>query len=505
MSMSQSAIAGLSERLLIALGHAPTQGQSRAANALERLLATERERATLVLKGYAGTGKTTLVGALVKVLAKEKRGVVLLAPTGRAAKVLSSYAHADASTIHRRIYRMSGDDDGGSAGMKLAPNRDAGALFVVDEASMIGQGGGKDGAFGDRDLLSDLFQHVFSAAGCKLLLIGDPAQLPPVGSDHSPALEIKDLAALGLTAGCIELTDVVRQAVDSGILVNATALRTTLASMPQENVTLSEPTLSGVEGSKGEVPKGKPDIIPTFITGFPDVERVEGSDLQDALEQAFATHGDDEVCLICRSNKRAYQYSQQVRARIHGFEEELVANDRLMVVKNNYFWAGQSGRAELIANGEPIVVKRVRGIEEKYGLRFADITAEWWNGQETRELEVKVILDTLASDGPALPGPRMKLLAQSVLGSIVARTKGERFRQFKQDPYANALQVKYAYAVTCHKAQGGQWKSVFVDQGYVTEEMIDREYVRWLYTAVTRASEKLYLLNFHPRFFGEGE
>ena len=343
--------------------------------------------------------------------------------------------------------------------------------------------------------MGDLFQYVFSAPGCKLLLIGDPAQLPPVGSDHSPALEVKDLAALGLTAGSVELTDVVRQAEDSGILVNATALRRTLASMPPASVNDVTVGLSG-SGSK---------VIPTFTTDFTDVERVEGTDLQGALEQAFADHGDDEVCLICRSNKRAYQYSQQVRARIHGFEEELVANDRLMVVKNNYFWAGQSGKAELIANGEPIVVKRVRGIEEKYGLRFADITAEWWNGQETRELDVKVILDTLASEGPALPGPRMKLLAQSVLGGIVARTKGERFRLFKQDPYANALQVKYAYAVTCHKAQGGQWKSVFVDQGYVTEEMIDREYVRWLYTAVTRASGKLYLLNFHPRFFGETE
>ena len=488
--MSQTPLAGLGERLLTTLGHVPTEGQRRAANALERLLATERDHATLVLKGYAGTGKTTLVGALVKVLAKERRGVVLLAPTGRAAKVLSSYAQADASTIHRRIYRVSGDDDeGGYAGMNIAPNRDGGALFVVDEASMIGQGGGGTGAFGDRDLLSDLFQHVFSSSGNKLLLIGDPAQLPPVGSDHSPALEVKDLGALGLTAGSIELTDVVRQASASGILVNATALRGTLASMPME-----------------ALPKGQmPEVIPAFLTGYPDVERIEGNDLQDALEQAFATHGDDEVCLICRSNKRAYQYSQQVRARIHGFEEELVANDRLMVVKNNYFWAGQSGRAELIANGEPITVKRVHGVEQKYGLRFADITAEWWNGQEMRELDVKVILDVLASEGPALPGPSMKLLAQTVLGGIVARTKGERFRLFKQDPYANALQVKYAYAVTCHKAQGGQWKSVFVDQGYVTEDMIDREYVRWLYTAVTRASEKLYLLNFHPRFFGEEE
>lgn len=476
MSVPRSATAtGLSERLLHALGHPPTDGQRKAAHAVERLLATTREQATLVLKGYAGTGKTTLVGALVQVLAKEERPVVLLAPTGRAAKVLSTYARASASTVHRRIYRMSGEEEGGYGGLSIAANRDAGALFVVDEASMIGQGGG-DGPFGDRDLLTDLFQHVFSAQGCKLLLIGDPAQLPPVGSDHSPALDVKDLAALGLTAGSVELTDVVRQAEASGILVNATALRATLR-------------------------EEKP--MPLFVTGHPDVVRIEGNDLQDELERAFGRYGDDEVCLICRSNKRAYQYSQQVRARIHGFEDELVANDRLMVVKNNYFWAGRNGKAELIANGEPIVVRRVHGVEERFGLRFADITAGWWNGQEDRELEVKVMLDTLAADSPALPGLRLRQLTHDVMAGFTARTQGGRYRQLKEDPYANALQVKYAYAVTCHKAQGGQWKSVFVDQGYVTEEMIDREYVRWLYTAVTRASEELRLLNFHPRFWGE--
>lgn len=485
------------DRLLARLGHVPTAGQRRAVDALERLLETGKDRATLVLKGYAGTGKTTLVGALVKVLAETGRSVVLLAPTGRAAKVLSAYAGAPASTIHRRIYRTAGEEDDGYGGMSVAPNKEKHALFVVDEASMIGKGGG--GAF-DRDLLADLFQYVFSSAGNKLLLIGDPAQLPPVGSDHSPALDVKDLATQGLLAGSIELTDVVRQAEASGILVNATALRDTLAAMPapvhQEAVETAVAT--------------DERIIPQFTTGFADVVRVEGYDLQDALEEAYARHGDEEVCLICRSNKRAYQYSQQVRARIHGFEEELEANDRLMVVKNNYFWAAQEqgsgpGSFGLIANGEQVSVQRVHRTEEKYGLRFADLTIGWWDGREDRELEVKVILDVLASEGPALPGARMRQLSQEVLANIVARTKGERFQQFRKDPYVNALQVKYAYAVTCHKAQGGQWRSVFVDQGYVTEEMIDREYVRWLYTAVTRASEKLYLLNFHPRFFGENE
>lgn len=478
----------LAERLLARLGHGPTPGQEKAIAALVRLLATEKERATLILKGYAGTGKTTLVGALVKVLGEMRRPVVLLAPTGRAAKVLSSYAGAAASTIHRRIYRTGGDEGGDFEAMGLQANKEREALFVVDEASMIGGGGG---AF-DRDLLGDLFEYVFTSPGNKLLLIGDPAQLPPVGSAHSPALEVKDLAAYGLLAGSVQMTDVVRQAEASGILVNATALRDTLAAMPDA------PQLDA---------KVEERIMPRFDTDFPDVERVDGYDLQDALEEAYAKHGDEEVCLICRSNKRAYQYSQQVRARIHGFEEELEANDRLMVVKNNYFWAAQEngqgrGNFNLIANGEQVNVLRVHRTEERYGLRFADLTVSWWDGRGERELDVKVMLDVLAAGSPALPGARMRQLSQDILAGIVAGNKAERNQLFRKDPYRNALQVKYAYAVTCHKAQGGQWKSVFVDQGYVTEEMIDREYVRWLYTAVTRASEKLYLLNFHSRFYG---
>lgn len=465
---------GLATKLLTALGHQPTEGQLRAADALERLIATDRERATLILKGYAGTGKTSLVGALVKVLSAEKRPVVLMAPTGRAAKVLSAYARHHASTIHRRIYKISGEEDEGF-GASVTTHKDTGALFIVDEASMIGTSGG-DGAFGMRDLLTDLFEHVFSAAGCKLLLIGDPAQLPPVGSDHSPALETKDLRAMGLTAGVVQLTEVVRQAETSGILVNATGLRSIL---------------------NDESP------LPQFVLGQNDVLRIDGYELQDALESAYAREGADEVCLICRSNKRAYEYSQQVRTRIYGYEEELSAGDRLMVVKNNYFWAGENGKPELIANGETIEVQRVGKLQEKFGLRFCDITATWWNGFEQRELEVKVILDVLASTSPAFPAQAQRELNNNILQTIVARNRRELYKKLKEDPFANALQIKYAYAVTAHKAQGGQWNTVFVDQGYVTEEMIDREYVRWLYTAITRASKKLYLLNFHGRFWGE--
>lgn len=440
--------------------------------ALDRLLVTERPNATLVLKGYAGTGKTTLVGALVRMLRAEQRSVVLLAPTGRAAKVLGGYAKAPASTIHRRIYRMGAEDDG-TMGMSIAGQREAGVCFIVDEASMIGRG---DGAAGDRDLLGDLFRYVFMAPGCKLLLIGDPAQLPPVGSAQSPALDLKELAAYGLVAGQVQLTEVVRQEQDSGILLNATVLRNTLAE----------------EGS-----------VPRFIGGHTDVVRTDGHELQDVLEDAYARDGADEVCVICRSNKRAYQYSQQVRARIYDHQEELCPGDRLMVVRNNYYWAGRNGRPELIANGEPITVARVHGSEERHGLRFADITASWWNGTEQRELDVKVMLDVLAAESPALPVPRMQQLVKMTLGGSGALNKGARFKLLREDPYINALQVKYGYAVTCHKAQGGQWNTVFVDQGYVTEEMIDTEYVRWLYTAVTRASGRLYLLNFHPRFWGE--
>lgn len=483
---------GLAERLATALVHEPTSGQRRAMDALSRLVATPKARATLVLKGYAGTGKTTLVGALVKVLTQLNRPLVLLAPTGRAAKVLSAYAGRPASTIHRRIYRSAGDRGDELGRMTLSPNRDRRTLYIVDEASMIGRG---EGAF-ERDLLADLFAYVFTSSNNKLLLIGDPAQLPPVGSAFSPALEVRTLAEYGLLAGSLEMTDVVRQEEASGILANATELRHLLPRMPE---TVNVPS--------GDAPPNTERIIPRFLMGFADVVRVEGYDLQDALEDAYAREGDEQVCLICRSNKRAYQYSQEVRARIHGFEEELEANDRLMVVKNDYFWTTRNEEAKagfgLIANGEQLKVLYVQDVEERHGLRFANLTVAWWDGEVDRELDVKVLLDTLATPGAAMPGTRMRAFGQSVLQEIEAPTKAERFRLFRMDPYVNALQVKYAYAVTCHKAQGGQWKRVFVDQGYVTEEMIDREYVRWLYTALTRATDKLYLLNFHPRFYGE--
>lgn len=488
--------------LIARLGLAPTPGQHKAIDALERLLNSARPRSTLVLKGYAGTGKTTLVGALVKVLREQGHPAVLLAPTGRAANVLSSYAQAPASTIHRRVYKTEGEDDGYLA-LAVAPNKDTDTLFVVDEASMIGTTGGGDRLFGDRNLLQDLADHVFAGRGNKLLLIGDPAQLPPVGDERSPALDVKLLHEVhDLTAGSVELTEVVRQADASGILVNATALRGTLARY-NEGEEKVVPVFQLQEGAShtSQDPSTREGVV-----AFDDVVRVEGHDLQDALESAYGRGGVDSVCLICRSNKRAYLFNQQVRARIQGYEEELCPGDRLMVVKNNYYWATPAngkGKPELIANGEAVEVLSVKSLEEKHGFRFARLDIAWQNGQERRELEVMVLLDVLTAETPALPSPRMKELANAVLMNIVSRNRRERFKALQDDPYVNALQVKYAYAVTCHKAQGGQWPTVFVDQGYVTEEMINAEYVRWLYTAVTRASDKLYLLNFHPRFFGE--
>lgn len=488
--------------LIERLGHTPTPGQRKAIDALERLLNSTRPRSTLVLKGYAGTGKTTLVGALVKVLRGLGHPAVLLAPTGRAANVLSGYAQAQASTIHRRVYKTEGDDDGYLA-LAVAPNKDTDTLFVVDEASMIGTSSGGDRLFGDRNLLQDLADHVFCGRGNKLLLIGDPAQLPPVGDERSPALDVKLLHEVhDLTAGSVELTEVVRQADASGILVNATALRGVLARYNEGE----EKVVPVFQLNEDPSHKSQDESPKEGAMSFEDVVRVEGHDLQDALESAYGRGGVDSVCLICRSNKRAYLFNQQVRARIQGYEEELCAGDRLMVVKNNYFWATPAngkGKPELIANGEAVEVLSVKGLEEKYGFRFARLDIAWQNGQERRELEVMVLLDVLTAETPALPSPRMKELANAVLANILSRNRRERFKALQDDPYVNALQVKYAYAVTCHKAQGGQWPTVFVDQGYVTEEMINAEYVRWLYTAVTRASDKLYLLNFHPRFFGD--
>lgn len=455
------------------LKYAPTAGQTHLANAVTRFLFSEKDRLTFVLKGYAGTGKTTFISALVKVLPSINFKTVMLAPTGRAAKVMQVYAGRMASTIHRHIYEAV-TIPGGGVHFKLAKNKHRNTVFLVDEASMIGA----DGALsGGNDLLDDLANYVFEGHNCRLVLVGDTAQLPPVGSPISPALDIGYLRrALGLTAGHVELTEVVRQAKGSGILANATKLREALTA------------------EKFSMPK--------FDLGLPDVRRIGGYELQDELEDAYGKYGMEGTVFICRSNKSANMFGQQVRSRILFHEEQLAAGELLMVVKNNYTWLKADGRPELIANGDMLHVNKLLGEEHKYGFHFMD--AELTLGDGERSFEAKLMLDSIMAEGPSVPRSKMQELYTALeLKYQGIQNRGERKRKIFEDDYYNALQVKMAYAVTCHKAQGGQWPTVFIDQGYLTEEMLDAEYLRWLYTAFTRATEKVYLVNFGEAFFEE--
>lgn len=433
-----------------------------------------------MLKGYAGTGKTTLVRSLVKSLPVLQAKTVLLAPTGRAAKVLSGYTGQQAYTIHKKIYiKRQGSE--GNVAFQLQQNLHSNALFIVDEASMVSGSGGisQGGLFGNGSLLDDLMEYVFSGTNCKLILIGDTAQLPPVGMDISPALDVDYLrAAYSFQVESYELTEVVRQGADSGILENATVLRSVLG--------LDDPG------------------IPQFrLNHFQDIVRLEGSDLEDALNAAYSKYGAEETMIICRSNKRANIYNQQIRARIRWQENELSAGDFMMVVKNNYFWLPDTSAAGFIANGDIVEVLRVGTIQEIYGFRFADVRVRLVDYPNEAPLEVRLLLDTIMSESPGLSQDENKRLYEAVLADYQdIADRRMRMKKLKEDPFFNALHVKFAYAITCHKAQGGQWPCVFVEQGYLTDEMINREYVRWLYTAVTRATEKLYLVNFKPEFFG---
>ena len=463
------------ERLLAALKYAPTSGQLHLANAITRFLFSEKDKLTFVLKGYAGTGKTTFIGALVNVLPELKMKTVMLAPTGRAAKVMQAYSGREASTIHRMIYETT-TRPGGGVYFDLATNKHKNTIFLVDEASMIGSDTGL-GSFGSGDLLGDLCNYVFSSKNCRLILVGDTAQLPPVGSELSPALDVKHLRDfLGLTAGHVELTEVVRQAQDSGILNNATKLREALLQEEFE--------------------------LPKFDLNVPDVQRIGGYELQDELESAYGGNGMENTIFICRSNKSANIFGQQVRNRILFHEEELCAGELLMVVKNNYTWLQENGKPGLIANGDMIRVNKLLGSEHKYGFHFME--AEVMLGQNEHPLVVKLMLDSIMANGPSVPHARIKeLYAGLELKYADIKNNGLRKRKIFEDPYYNALQVKMAYAITCHKSQGGQWPVVFIDQGYVTDETMDKEYLRWLYTAFTRATEKVYLVNFGAAFFEE--
>ncbi len=458
----------------------PTPGQDKLLGELAVFLTISwrQQNALFILKGYAGTGKTTVVKALVDVLPKIGKKTALLAPTGRAAKVLTNYTGKQADTIHRKIYFARTNKDG-LIDLKLQVNYHKHTLFIVDEASMIQHTMGSDGAlFTGRNLLDDLFKYVYSGENCRMLFIGDAAQLPPVGLDHSPALDHEFLQrGYHLNIDACEITDVVRQARESGILVNATLVR----NQVQE----------------------KKVVFPMFHIGqFRDIVRLSGQDLEEALTHAYSGAQKENNVVICRSNKRANIYNREIRHRILFLEEEISTGDFLMVVKNNYYWLPVESTAGFVANGDIVELTRIRNIEEMYGFRFADVTIRFLDYPEEKDLDVKIILDTLMSESPALSQPENNRLFQSVMADFEdIPSRRERLEKVKANPYFNALQVKFAYALTCHKTQGGQWDNVFIDQGYLTDKMLNPEFTRWLYTAVTRATKKLYLVNFEDRFF----
>ncbi|WP_373846668.1 ATP-dependent RecD-like DNA helicase, partial [Bacteroides heparinolyticus] len=442
-----------------------------ALKSLSGFLLAPRNEAVFLLRGYAGTGKTSLVAALVRTLDKLQQKSVLLAPTGRAAKVFSAYAQHPAFTIHKKIYRQQSFSNEMN-NFSVNDNLTTHTLYVVDEASMISNEGLSESMFGTGRLLDDLVQFVYSGQGCRLLLMGDTAQLPPVGEEQSPALFADVLKGYGLEVLEADLTQVVRQERQSGILWNATRLRQLIA-----------------EESCYSLPKIR-------ITGFADIKVLPGNELIDELSSCYDCDGPDETIVICRSNKRANIYNSGIRAQVLWREDELNTGDLLMVAKNNYFWTGKEKEMDFIANGETAVVRRMRRTREMYGFRFADVTLSFPD-RDDFELEVNLLLDTLHTDAPALPKADNDRLFYAVLEDYSdVSSKRERMKKMKADPYYNALQVKYAYAVTCHKAQGGQWKNVFLDQGYMTDDLLTPDYFRWLYTAFTRATGTLYLVNY---------
>lgn len=460
----------LSQQIKRNFSYKPTEEQEKAVKSFADFLLSLSGDTVFLMKGYAGTGKTTLTAALVRTLEQLQWKTVLLAPTGRAAKVFSSYAGHPAYTIHKKIYRQkafSNETDNFMTNQNLHRN----TLFIVDEASMIANEGLSGGHFGSGRLLDDLVQYVYNGMGCRLMLVGDTAQLPPIGEEESPALSVSMLQGYGLEVTECMLTEVVRQREKSGILWNATALRAHLA-----------------ENDFTEYPQIR-------FKGFPDICRLPGNELIEAINECYDHVGLDETIVICRSNKRASLYNKGIRNSILFREDELNGGDVLMIAKNNYFWGTECKELDFIANGDVAVVRRVRRVREMYGFRFADVLLAFPD-YDNLEIEVKILLDTLHSDSPSLPKEDNDRLFYTVLEDYAdLPTKRERMKKMKEDPYYNALQVKYAYAVTCHKAQGGQWKRVFLDQGYMTEEMLSPDYFRWLYTAFTRATEKLYLVN----------
>lgn len=451
-----------------------TQEQDDALEKIVEFLFLQKEETIFLLRGYAGTGKSSLLGALVKTMTEFKQKTVLLAPTGRAAKVFSSYANHPAFTIHKKIYRQQRyAGDFGSFGIMDNLHKDT--LFIVDEASMISNNGFDSSIFGTGRLLDDLIHYVYSGENCRLLLIGDTAQLPPVGEEESPALQTFTLEGYGLEVREAMLSQIVRQAKSSGILYNATNIRNALE-------------------------KGKTEAYPKLkLNKFTDILRITGEDLIDEITSSYSNDGLENTMIISRSNKRSNLYNQGIRNRILYREEELSSGDMLMITKNNYFWTENIENIDFLANGEIVEVLRVRGEQELYGFRFRDVLVR--SIDYDIELEIKILMDTLYSDTTGLSRERSEELFMNILEDYAdISTKAGKMKKMKVDPFYNAVQVKFAYAITCHKAQGGEWQNVFLDLGYISEEHLGVNFYRWLYTAITRASGKLYLVNLPDEF-----
>ena len=444
----------------------PTAEQEHAIDVFSLFMTDRDDHVVMILRGSAGTGKTTLAGAIVRAMNVLKQKMILLAPTGRAAKVFALNAGHPAYTIHRRIYRQKSAGDISAFNLNFNNNRDT--LFMIDEASMIANQGYGESAFGSGCLLDDLMQFVYSGQNCRMVLVGDKAQLPPVGEDESPALMSDVLRAYGMKVYECDLNQVLRQSEDSGILWNATRIRTLIDDW----------------------------ILPKIrFQGFADIVRVPGDELIESLATSYSRVGMDETMVITRSNKRANIYNQGIRNTVLDREDELCRGDQLMIVKNNYYWTEQSKEISFLANGDIAVVQRVRNVHELFGFRFADVTMTLPD-YDSYELTATVILDSLTTESPALSREQQEQLYNAVMEDYAdIPLKADRIKQLKKDKYFNALQIKFAYAVTCHKAQGGQWAHVYIDQGYMTDDMLTPDYIHWLYTAFTRATEKLFLVN----------
>jgi exodeoxyribonuclease V len=456
-----------------------TESQQVVVEKLSGYLVSQEADSIFMIRGYAGTGKTTLIGQLTQVLETLKLKSVLLAPTGRAAKVLTSYTGCNAYTIHRKIYRQKSSADGFGS-FVLDRNLHKYTLFIVDESSMISNESGENSVFGSGRLLDDLLEYVYTGEGCRLILSGDTAQLPPVGLSLSPALDPQELEKMGFGVTDCELREVVRQQSASGILVNATAIRDRLFSGKWEG-----------------------GFFTLVTKTFSDVIRITGGELTERIAESYDACGVFETTVLTRSNKRANLYNKGIRKSVLYRDSEIARGDLLMIVKNNYFWISEESNVDFIANGDIAEITHIFGYEQMYGFRYANVSLRFPD-YEDAELQCKILLDTLEVESASLTREDQLRLFNTVSEDYAdIKNKRERWKKIRVDPYFNALQVKFAYAVTCHKAQGGQWNTVFVDTGYLTEEMINKEFLRWLYTAFTRAREKLYLVNFDKHFFAE--